>query len=170
MQLHAFPWAAGRFGHVLILPQAESGPPKLFQNFHRSSKSNSITHHHNLLTTGHSRRLTTKLSATGSSCLFFFSRLPLATPAAGSAFTASARPFAPARRVVQLYTQTPLRTYASSKKKKMPPKKEVKQEKVLLGRPGNSLKSGIVCNAEMCVLCACCVFSANDVSRSVSPM
>lgn len=26
----------------------------------------------------------------------------------------------------------------------MPPKKEVKQEKVLLGRPGNSLKSGIV--------------------------
>lgn len=27
----------------------------------------------------------------------------------------------------------------------MPPKKEVKQEKILLGRPGNSLKSGIVC-------------------------
>jgi obg-like ATPase 1 len=27
----------------------------------------------------------------------------------------------------------------------MPPKKEVKQEKVLLGRPGNNLKSGIVC-------------------------
>jgi hypothetical protein len=26
----------------------------------------------------------------------------------------------------------------------MPPKKEVKQEKILLGRPGNSLKSGIV--------------------------
>lgn len=26
----------------------------------------------------------------------------------------------------------------------MPPKKEVVQEKVLLGRPGNSLKSGIV--------------------------
>jgi len=34
----------------------------------------------------------------------------------------------------------------------MPPKKEVKQEKVLLGRPGNSLKSGIVCTtADMCV-------------------
>jgi hypothetical protein len=27
----------------------------------------------------------------------------------------------------------------------MPPKKEVKQEKILLGRPGNNLKSGIVC-------------------------
>ncbi|KXT14500.1 hypothetical protein AC579_9555 [Pseudocercospora musae] len=33
----------------------------------------------------------------------------------------------------------------------MPPKKEVKQEKVLLGRPGNNLKSGIVCTANMCV-------------------
>ena len=36
----------------------------------------------------------------------------------------------------------------------MPPKKEVKQEKILLGRPGNSLKSGIVCTANMCVHCA----------------
>jgi obg-like ATPase 1 len=27
----------------------------------------------------------------------------------------------------------------------MPPKKAVKEEKILLGRPGNSLKSGIVC-------------------------
>ena len=26
----------------------------------------------------------------------------------------------------------------------MPPKKQVKEEKVLLGRPGNNLKSGIV--------------------------
>lgn len=29
----------------------------------------------------------------------------------------------------------------------MPPKKQVKEEKILLGRPGNSLKSGIVCMA-----------------------
>jgi obg-like ATPase 1 len=28
----------------------------------------------------------------------------------------------------------------------MPPKKAVKEEKILLGRPGNSLKSGIVRN------------------------
>jgi obg-like ATPase 1 len=27
----------------------------------------------------------------------------------------------------------------------MPPKKVVKEEKILLGRPGNNLKSGIVC-------------------------
>ena len=33
-----------------------------------------------------------------------------------------------------------------SKKKRMPPKKAVKEEKILLGRPGNNLKSGIVCN------------------------
>jgi len=37
------------------------------------------------------------------------------------------------------------RLYASApKKKKMPPKKQVKEEKLPLGRPGNSLKSGIV--------------------------
>lgn len=41
-----------------------------------------------------------------------------------------------------------VRFYAS--KRKMPPKKEVKQEKILLGRPGNNLKSGIVCTT-----CAC---------------
>jgi ribosome biogenesis GTPase A len=35
-----------------------------------------------------------------------------------------------------------IRTYAKSRK--MPPKKAVKEEKILLGRPGNSLKSGIV--------------------------
>ncbi len=33
---------------------------------------------------------------------------------------------------------------SSSKRKRMPPKKAVKEEKILLGRPGNSLKSGIV--------------------------
>lgn len=27
----------------------------------------------------------------------------------------------------------------------MPPKKQVAEKKILLGRPGNSLKSGIVC-------------------------
>jgi len=37
---------------------------------------------------------------------------------------------------------TTTRTYA---KKKMPPKKAAKEEKLLLGRPGNNLKSGIVC-------------------------
>jgi hypothetical protein len=34
------------------------------------------------------------------------------------------------------------RTYA--KHRRMPPKKAVKEEKILLGRPGNNLKSGIV--------------------------
>jgi hypothetical protein len=32
----------------------------------------------------------------------------------------------------------------TSPERKMPPKKEVKEEKILLGRPGNNLKSGIV--------------------------
>jgi len=36
----------------------------------------------------------------------------------------------------------------------MPPKKQVKEEKVLLGRPGNSLKSGIVLLPDVCSLTA----------------
>lgn len=50
---------------------------------------------------------------------------------------------------------TAVRTYASApKKKKMPPKKVVKEEKLPLGRPGNSLKSGIVSEspAKLCVV------------------
>ena len=40
----------------------------------------------------------------------------------------------------------PCRSYTTRKKNKnMPPKKAPVQEKVLLGRPGNNLKSGIVC-------------------------
>lgn len=42
---------------------------------------------------------------------------------------------------------TPLQKRTYAKKKKMPPKKVVKEEKVYLGRPGNNLKSGIVCRA-----------------------
>lgn len=42
---------------------------------------------------------------------------------------------------------TPSRSYA--KARKMPPKKAVKEEKILLGRPGNNLKSGIV---SQCIL------------------
>jgi obg-like ATPase 1 len=38
---------------------------------------------------------------------------------------------------------TTTRNYARGKR--MPPKKAVKEEKILLGRPGNNLKSGIVC-------------------------
>ena len=39
---------------------------------------------------------------------------------------------------------TTTRNYARGKGKRMPPKKPVKEEKILLGRPGNNLKSGIV--------------------------
>jgi hypothetical protein len=41
------------------------------------------------------------------------------------------------------------RYYARGKGKKMPPKKAVKEEKILLGRPGNNLKSGIVCSCSI---------------------
>lgn len=36
------------------------------------------------------------------------------------------------------------RGYAKRKSAKMPPKKQVEEKKILLGRPGNNLKSGIV--------------------------
>jgi hypothetical protein len=45
----------------------------------------------------------------------------------------------------------------------MPPKKAVKEEKILLGRPGNNLKSGIVCS---CVMERSAV-SVSNRSRSV---
>ena len=65
--------------------------------------------------------------------------------AAGPALTSTAAPhsFVP---LTCLQTCTVVRTFASRKKKgKMAPKKQVKEEKILLGRPGNNLKSGIVC-------------------------
>ncbi|RMY08710.1 hypothetical protein D0867_08948 [Hortaea werneckii] len=74
---------------------------------------------------------------------FLFSSSPL--PAAGSAFHCSQRGFAHTRIELRLAKTTVFaRPYASKSKKKMAPKKEVKQEKVMLGRPGNNLKSGIV--------------------------
>lgn len=62
-----------------------------------------------------------------------------------------------------------LRHYASKNKNKnkMPPKKAVKEEKILLGRPGNNLKSGIVRAANMCVLRASIQTCADESSRSV---
>jgi hypothetical protein len=41
------------------------------------------------------------------------------------------------------FTYISTRSY-SKRNKKMPPKKVVQEEKILLGRPGNNLKSGIV--------------------------
>jgi len=64
------------------------------------------------------------------------------TAAAGSAFpTLYLRLAVSGPQSAQFASTT---RFYSSKKKKMPPKKAVKEEKILLGRPGNSLKSGIV--------------------------
>merc|ERR1711939_795030 len=74
---------------------------------------------------------------------YLFSSSPL--PAAGSAFHCSQRGVTHSRIELHLAKTTVFaRPYASKSKKKMAPKKEVKQEKVMLGRPGNNLKSGIV--------------------------
>merc|ERR1711981_1349798 len=75
----------------------------------------------------------------------FSSSIPrLRSVAAGSAFVLESAISAArcSNSPTPLYQLTFVRFYA--KKKKMPPKKEVKQEKILLGRPGNNLKSGIV--------------------------
>lgn len=68
-----------------------------------------------------------------------FASLPssLRPRAASSAFLHTP----PVLRCTVLYT--PKRRYAK-KRGKMPPKKQVEEKKILLGRPGNSLKSGIV--------------------------
>lgn len=61
--------------------------------------------------------------------------------AAGSAFRVCLL-FASRRSSPHSPIQFQRRSYA---KRRMPPKKAVKEEKILLGRPGNNLKSGIVC-------------------------
>ena len=89
--------------------------------------------------------------------------------------TSSFRATAPFTSLQALFTQSAARSAHSitrplqalgpfvvargiKKKGKMPPKKAVQEEKVLLGRPGNNLKSGIVgrlCGLEQrgCLAC-----------------
>jgi len=62
--------------------------------------------------------------------------------AAGSALEPCSKPAVWRIAAFSLAPTPQKRSYA---KKKMPPKKAVKEEKILLGRPGNSLKSCIVC-------------------------
>lgn len=108
-------------------------------------------------TTSHSRRTASdKLSHTRCSLVLFSSLSRCSALAAGPAFRLSSRTSVFDSKLSLILV--PTRTYAKSRKK-MPPKKEVKQEKILLGRPGNSLKSGIVCEANMCVLCASALFN-----------
>lgn len=76
----------------------------------------------------------------------FSSLRPSVIKAAGSAFQQSSfcqlEVFARANSLGLCRVQ--VRTNVSKSKRKMPPKKAVKEEKILLGRPGNNLKSGIV--------------------------
>ena len=63
---------------------------------------------------------------------------------------------------------TCLRTFAT--RRKMPPKKQVEEKKILLGRPGNSLKSGIVCRTPRLAPLPHPATDNNCYSRSGSPM
>jgi obg-like ATPase 1 len=89
--------------------------------------------------------------------------IPTFRPAASTAciFSASLPPRFSRKLCI---TFSPVRTYASAKKQKMPPKKQVKEEKILLGRPGNSLKSGIV--SESPAWRCCRVLTLTVVARS----
>jgi obg-like ATPase 1 len=89
--------------------------------------------------------------------------IPTFRPAASTAciFSASLPPRFSRKLCI---TFSPVRTYASAKKQKMPPKKQVKEEKILLGRPGNSLKSGIV--SESPAWRGCRVLTLTVVARS----
>jgi hypothetical protein len=79
--------------------------------------------------------LTTNTTASTNGALRIFpSLLPLFNRSAVRSATAPYDSFS--------CTITFSRTY--TKHRRMPPKKAVKEEKILLGRPGNNLKSGIV--------------------------
>lgn len=83
---------------------------------------------------------TTPLTFSFSSLIPAFSRPTASTVCHGSAHLRSS---ASAAKFFIAFAAT--RTYASApKKKKMPPKKQVEEKKIPLGRPGNNLKSGIV--------------------------
>lgn len=107
-----------------------------------------------------------KTPPTTLSLAFSFSSLipALARPAAARTpcFFPSSAHCTSARKICVSFAS--VRTYASAKKKKMPPKKQVKEEKILLGRPGNSLKSGIV--SESPAWCCCRVLTLTVVARS----
>ena len=75
-----------------------------------------------------------------SQSLFFASFLPLIRPAAASSAFFQTKNQVLDCTVSVLYLSS--RHY--SKRRKMAPKKPVVEEKILLGRPGNNLKSGIV--------------------------
>jgi hypothetical protein len=85
--------------------------------------------------TAHSFILATISSALAP--LSFLSRVS----AAGPAFATAHLRICPSVNT-NLYSLSLVRTYARGR---MPPKKVVKEEKIILGRPGNNLKSGIVC-------------------------
>ncbi len=134
----------------IVMPQASI---PLFPAFRPGPSTTADTQYNTTddHTAGHSRT-SARLSNPRQFILLFSSSSPLARFAAGSAFKSTFY-----TQAFHDYTQLGVRarrSYAKSRKK-MPPKKEVKQEKILLGRPGNSLKSGIVRRANMCVLCAC---------------
>ena len=76
------------------------------------------------------------------STTIFSSPLRISVFAAGSALEPCSR-YAP--RATAAVTSTAFSQKRRYAKKKMAPKKAVEEKKVLLGRPGNNLKSGIVC-------------------------
>ena len=73
-------------------------------------------------------------------CISFPSVIPLFPRRAASTATEFSASHFP-----RFFTTSPRACARGAKPKKMPPKKAVVEEKVHLGRPGNSLKSGIVC-------------------------
>ena len=90
--------------------------------------------------------ITYTIPPTNSFAFLFSSLIPTVYRPAASTARQFSSPFlsAPAPHKFFILSSC-ARSYASApKKKKMPPKKAVVEEKLLLGRPGNSLKSGIV--------------------------
>lgn len=100
-----------------------------------------VSHFLGAIEAGSSLKASVTTSST-SSLVFFFSHTPTFLPRAASsaAFSGHVTLASPLYRPFLPYTSS--RHYAKSRK--MPPKKTVVVEKLPLGRPGNSLTSGIV--------------------------
>lgn len=135
--------------HCLSLPLSIDGDNKYrvtwSQNYPHSLQLSRFSNSH----TGCTRRegssttlirITTTTSSLGAPRIFS-SLLHTFQQSAARTATANTLTYQSLLSCTVLHTST--RSYA--KKKKMPPKKALKEEKILLGRPGNNLKSGIVC-------------------------
>lgn len=120
-------------------PHSSTSNPSSLYTYGQQANS---SQHSRVLLASRLRSVSFTTTAPTLTLKLFTSSLRISFSAAGSAFEACSIKPSHTQNTFHLTCISQRRGYA---KKRMPPKKAVEEKKVLLGRPGNSLKSGIVC-------------------------